>query len=52
MHIGLIGSSLRENEWRAPIHPRHLVTLARDVQQKLVIEKGYGERFGVSDAEL
>jgi N5-(carboxyethyl)ornithine synthase len=52
MHIGLIGSSLRENEWRAPIHPRHLGTLARDVQQKLVIEKGYGERFGVSDAEL
>ncbi|WP_375411819.1 hypothetical protein [uncultured Bradyrhizobium sp.] len=52
MHIGLIGSSLRENERRAPIHPRHFPALAPEVQQKLVIEKGYGERFNVSDKEL
>ena len=52
MRVGLIGTSLRENERRAPIHPRHFATLAADVRSALVVETGYGERFGMRDAEL
>lgn len=52
MKIGLIGSSLRENELRAPFHPRHIPFLPPDVQRRLVVERDYGARFNASDAEL
>ncbi|MGY4306943.1 alanine dehydrogenase [Bradyrhizobium sp. USDA 4369] len=52
MKIGLIGSSLRENEHRAPLHPLHFPSLSGGVQRRLIVEKGYGDLFNSSDAEL
>jgi len=50
--IGVIGTSKKEDERRVPIHPEHLPRLPESVRRQLVFEEGYGERFGVSDAEL
>jgi alanine dehydrogenase len=50
--IGVIGTSLKENEKRIPIHPDHLVRLPEGTRRQLVFEQGYGEALGVSDAEL
>lgn len=52
MSLGLIGTSLRENEFRLPLHPRHLPDIPARIRQELVVERGYGERYGMSDREL
>ncbi|HEY9844259.1 MAG: N(5)-(carboxyethyl)ornithine synthase [Candidatus Sericytochromatia bacterium] len=52
MKIGVIGSSLKADERRVPIHPEHLGLIPDEVRRQLVFEQGYGERFGVSDQEL
>jgi len=52
LSVGIIGTSGKDDERRVPIHPEHLSRLTRSVREKLVFESGYGERFGVSDAEL
>jgi N5-(carboxyethyl)ornithine synthase len=50
--MGVIGTSKKADERRVPIHPEHLVRLPERLRKKLVFEKGYGERFGISDTEL
>lgn len=50
--IGVIGTSMKDDERRVPIHPEHLPRLTKDLRQQLIFEQGYGERFGVSDSEL
>ncbi|MFI1577434.1 N(5)-(carboxyethyl)ornithine synthase [Embleya sp. NPDC020630] len=52
MTLGILGSSLKENEHRLPVHPLHVERIAPDVREHLFLEEGYGERFGVADAEL
>jgi len=52
LETGLVGTSRKENESRVPIHPRHLDRIAPARRERLVLEAGYGERFGVSDAQL
>jgi N5-(carboxyethyl)ornithine synthase len=52
LSFGVIGTSQKENERRVPLHPEHLPRLAAAVRERLVFEKGYGDRFGVTDAEL
>ncbi|MFI6980474.1 N(5)-(carboxyethyl)ornithine synthase [Embleya sp. NPDC050154] len=52
MTIGILGSSLKENEHRLPVHPLHVERIAPDVRENLFLEEGYGERFGVADGEL
>ncbi|CAM2806851.1 hypothetical protein [Erysipelothrix tonsillarum] len=52
MTVAVIGSSLKPNEKRVPIHPSLLETMNDDVLRNLVFETGYGERFGVSDDML
>jgi len=47
--LGLIGSSSKENEHRVPIHPRHFEHVDADLRARMVVEEGYGVRFGVSD---
>jgi alanine dehydrogenase len=47
--LGLIGRSSKENEHRVPIHPRHLDHVDADLRARMVVERGYGVRFGVSD---
>ena len=49
---GIIGTSLKENEKRVPIHPDHFQEIHPDIRAKLLFEKGYGEPFGIKDAEI
>jgi alanine dehydrogenase len=50
--LGVIGSSHKENERRAPIHPDHLKQISATLRERIFLEKGYGLQFGVSDQEL
>ncbi|WP_432451866.1 MULTISPECIES: N(5)-(carboxyethyl)ornithine synthase [unclassified Agarivorans] len=50
--IGVIGTSKKQDERRVPIHPEHLSRLPEALRKQLTFETGYGERFGMSDAEL
>ena len=52
LQTGVIGTSLKENEKRVPIHPDHFSDIAPEIREKLLFEKGYGEQFGVSDQEI
>lgn len=50
--LGVIGTSKKEYERRYPIHPEHLSRIPEEFRRELVFEKGYGEEFGVTDAEI
>jgi len=50
--IGVIGTSMKEDERRVPIHPEHLDRIPPNILQKLIFEKGYGLPFNISDEEL
>ncbi len=49
---GILGTSLKENEHRLPIHPRHLDRIPPTCRPHLRFERGYGRRFGLAAAEL
>ncbi|MFG1628152.1 N(5)-(carboxyethyl)ornithine synthase [Kribbella sp. NPDC049227] len=50
--LGVIGRSRKENEFRLPIHPHHFDRIDEELRQRIVLESGYGERFGISDEQL
>ncbi|GAA3899784.1 N(5)-(carboxyethyl)ornithine synthase [Microbacterium invictum] len=50
--LGVIGSSRKPDERRVPIHPGHFERLPDTLRSRLVVEAGYGERFGVMDDVL
>ncbi|WP_410604336.1 hypothetical protein [Amycolatopsis sp. lyj-90] len=50
--LGVISRSRKENEWRLPIHPRHLERIAPELRKRIYLEHGYGERFGIPDEDL
>ena len=50
--LGVLASTRKPDERRLPIHPSHLDRIAPELRQQIMLERGYGERFGVSDAEL
>lgn len=50
--LGIMGSSLKENERRLPLHPAHVGRIPDDLRGRVYLERGYGQRFGVSDAQL
>lgn len=52
MTLGVLASSHKENEFRLPLHPGHLDRIASDVREKIFLEEGYGERFGIGDEAL
>ncbi|HET7823406.1 MAG TPA: N(5)-(carboxyethyl)ornithine synthase [Ornithinibacter sp.] len=47
-----MGRSQKENEHRLALHPGHLERIPADLRQRIYLEAGYGERFGVSDDDL
>lgn len=49
---GVIATSRKENESRVPLHPAHLEHLDTSLKEHIVLECGYAERFGLSDARL
>ena len=50
--LGVIGTSRKPDERRVPIHPGHFDRLPDELRSRLIVEQGYGERFGVADDEL
>ncbi|MFV8184486.1 N(5)-(carboxyethyl)ornithine synthase [Streptomyces sp. AF1B] len=52
LSLGVIASSRKENEFRLPLHPAHFDRIAPDVRERIFLEQGYGERFGVADDAL
>ncbi len=52
LSLGVMARSLKENERRLPLHPRHLRRIPDDLRESIYLEHGYGERFGLSDDEL
>ncbi len=49
---GFVGTSLKENEHRLPIHPRHLDRIPEELRPSLRFERGYGGRLGLTDTDL
>ncbi|HSU75280.1 MAG TPA: N(5)-(carboxyethyl)ornithine synthase [Terrabacter sp.] len=52
LSVGVLGRSLKENEHRLPLHPRHFDRIPAALREGIFVEHGYGERFGVADDEL
>jgi alanine dehydrogenase len=52
LSLGVMALSRKENELRLPIHPLHLDRIDADLREHVFLERGYGERFGISDDEL
>ncbi len=52
LRMGLIGRSLKEHERRVAIHPRHLAQIPEVLRRQLVFESGYGQPFGLADAQV
>jgi len=50
--LGVIGSARKDHERRAPIDPIHIAGIAPELRRRIRFERGYGERFGVPDAEI
>ena len=50
--LGVIGQSRKENERRLPIHPLHVKRIAADLRERIYLERGFGERCGISDDML
>jgi alanine dehydrogenase len=50
--LGVLSRSRKENEHRLPIHPRHLGRIDADLRPHILLERGYGDRFGMSDDAL
>src|SRR5687768_3203880 len=52
MRLGVVSTSRKQDERRLPIHPMHLDRIDADLRDRMILESGYGDRFGVSDSEL
>ncbi|WP_026556168.1 N(5)-(carboxyethyl)ornithine synthase [Arthrobacter sp. 35W] len=50
--LGVVASSSKPDERRVPIHPAHLERIDAFLRPRIILERGYGERFGLSDAQL
>ncbi|HET8880088.1 MAG TPA: N(5)-(carboxyethyl)ornithine synthase [Arthrobacter sp.] len=50
--LGVLATTRKPEERRLPIHPRHFERIAPELRQKMVVETGYGSRFGMTDARL
>jgi alanine dehydrogenase len=50
--LGIPAGSRKEHERRLPIHPAHFTRIDPVLRRRIVLERGYGEPFGVSDARL
>lgn len=50
--LGVLASTRKPDEWRLPLHPDHLAGIDADVRAAILLEEGYGSRFGARDTEL
>lgn len=52
LRLGVIATSSKENEFRLPIHPLQFDRIDEDLRSRMILERGYGQRYGVSDDHL
>jgi alanine dehydrogenase len=52
LSLGVMARSRKENERRLAIHPLHIERIPADLRERVYLERGYGERFGVPDEQL
>ncbi|MCY0906518.1 N(5)-(carboxyethyl)ornithine synthase [Arthrobacter sp. H14-L1] len=52
MILGVLATSRKPDERRLPIHPLHLERILAGTARNIILEHGYGEPFGLSDAQL
>jgi len=52
LNLGVMATSRKPDERRLPIHPGHLERIDPDLRAHMTLERGYGARFGIADAEL
>lgn len=52
MKIGIVKTSLLENEKRLPISPEHLGFIDKSIRQHYFFEKDYGLDYNISDKEI
>lgn len=50
--LGVIGTSFKENEERASIHPEHFSQIPEPLRSRIFFERGYADRFGGSDEDI
>ncbi|MGY2898922.1 alanine dehydrogenase [Curtobacterium sp. PvP017] len=52
LHLGVLAESRKPDERRLPIHPAHFERIDPDLRANIILERGYGRRFGVTDDQL
>jgi alanine dehydrogenase len=52
LRLGVLATSRKIDERRLPIHPAHLERIDEDLRANMILERGYGLRFGIHDSEL
>jgi alanine dehydrogenase len=52
LRLGVMATSRKPDERRLPIHPAHLERIDADLRANMILERGYGLRFGIADDEL
>jgi alanine dehydrogenase len=52
LSLGVLANSSKENEFRLPIHPQHVDRIDADLRARIFLERGFGDRYGVSDDRL
>ena len=52
LSVGIIARSRKQDERRLAIHPRHLDRIEPELRDRVFLETGYGEHFGVSDEQV
>ena len=50
--LGVVATSSKPDERRLPLHPLHLDRIDEVLRTHLVLERGYGEPFGLADEQL
>ena len=52
LSLGVLARSGKPDEYRLPIHPLHIERIAPELRARMSFERGYGDRFGITDRQL
>lgn len=50
--LGILASTRKQDERRLPVHPGHFERIAPELREHMIVETGYGSRFGMTDDRL
>lgn len=52
LRLGVLATSRKPDERRLPLHPTHLERIDADLRANMILERGYGARFGIADDQI